>query len=311
MPDLSIITPAFNEAGNLRDLHARISSAVLSLGLSFEWVVVDDGSRDATYDTLRQLAIEDPSVRGIRLSRNFGSHAAIACGLHAASGRAAVLLAADLQDPPELLGPLVDAWGRGSQIVWAVRRRRDGSQGSHLGFARVYYWLMRRVAGLDMPPEGADCFLADRVVLEAFRTLREPPSSIFALLTWLGFRSSEVEYDKGTRARGASGWTLRKKLRLVLDSLVSFTRVPIHAVAAAGAMLIAGAIVAALAAAAAGAGAAVWLAALVLLLAGLQLGAIALVGQYVWRALDDARQRPAYVVAETTLDSTSFKTSSR
>lgn len=300
MPDLSIITPAFNEAGNLRDLHVRIAKAVDSLGLTFEWIVVDDGSRDATYDTLRQLAVEDPSVRGMRLSRNFGSHAAIACGLHAASGRAAVLLAADLQDPPELLAPLVDAWTGGAQIVWAVRRRRAGAQGSNLGFARVYYWLMRRVAGLDMPPEGADCFLADRVVLDAFRTLREPPSSIFALLTWLGFRSVQVEYDKGTRARGASGWTLRKKLRLVLDSLVAFTRLPVHLVAAGGGALLAAALAVSVAALVSAAGAAMWLVALALALGGVQLCAIALVGQYVWRALDDARQRPAYIVAETT-----------
>src|SRR5687768_10429040 len=193
---LSIVTPAFNEAPNLEALHARLVRFFERADGDWEWIVVDDHSRDDTFGVIERLSLLDSRVRGLRLARNSGSHVAITCGLHHAGGDAAVVMAADLQDPPETLAAMLERWRAGAQIVWAVRRQRPG-QRTHAGFASFYYWMMRRVVGMtEMPARGADFFLADRAVLEAFRRYPERNTSVFALITSFGFRQDYVEYDK-------------------------------------------------------------------------------------------------------------------
>ena len=296
---LSILTPAFNEAANLPALYARLVETMSGVGGDWEWVIVDDHSRDETFAVIEGLALRDARVRGFRLARNSGSHVAITCGLHQVAGDAAVMMAADLQDPPETLTALLDAWRRGAQVVWAVRRAQPGER-SHAGFAAIYYWIMRHIVGMkDMPARGADFFLIDRAVVEAFRRFPERNVSVLALITWLGFRQESVEYDKQPRAAGRSGWTLARKITLVIDSVTSFSDFPIRVCAYAGASMMAVALV-------------IFIVSLVLLptlgagllfllsvligLAGLQLIALGIVGEYVWRALDEARRRPAYLV---------------
>ena len=201
-------------------------------------MIVDDHSRDDTIGVVEQLTRADPRVRGVRLSRNSGSHLAIACGLHHARGEAAVMMAADLQDPPETIEALVAEWRKGAQIVWASRRVQPG-EAAHAGFAALYYWIMRRVVGLTaMPARGADFFLIDRTAIDAFRRCDERNVSVLALVTWLGFRQAHVEYDKQPRAAGRSGWTLGRKVALVADSVTAFTALPIRVCGMLGAALV-------------------------------------------------------------------------
>lgn len=292
---ISIVTPAFNERANLANLHARLSAALASLNVDWEWIIVDDHSRDDTFAVVRQLAAMDSRVRGIRLARNAGSHVAITAGLQHATGDAAAVVAADLEDPPEVLGLMLERWRQGAQVVWASRRRLHGTA-PHRLFASVYWWVMRRLVGFeDVHPTGADCFLIDRAVVTAFCRSTEHNISVFALITWLGFRQESVEYDKQPRVAGQSGWTFRRKVKLVVDSVVGFSAFPIWWCFLAGAgLLAAGGLLAVAAVAAAS-----WplgLAALMCGLAGLQLAALAVVGQYVWRALDEARGRPLYAI---------------
>jgi dolichol-phosphate mannosyltransferase len=296
---ISIVTPAFNEAENLPSLYDRIVQTMRTLGQDWEWVVVDDHSRDGTFDVVRELAARDARVRGVRFAGNRGSHVAIACGLHHASGDAAVMMAADLQDPPETLGAMVDRWRAGAQIVWAARRTRPGDR-THAGFAAIYYWIMRRVVGFrDMPSRGADFFLADRAVIEAFRRFPERNFSVLALVASMGFRQEYVEYDKQPRAAGRSGWTLARKFTLVIDSVTAFSNAPIRWCAYVGAALLAlGVVLLAVGIAQLpdlGGGLLILLAAVVGL-GGAQLVALAILGEYVWRALDEARGRPLYLV---------------
>jgi dolichol-phosphate mannosyltransferase len=248
---------------------------------------------------IEELAAQDPRVRGFRLARNCGSHIAITCGLQHAAGDAAALVVADLQDPPELLSRMIERWRHGVQVVWAVRRRQPGERG-HAQFASIYYWVMRRVVGLtDMPATGVDYFLIDRVVIDAYRASADRNVSVFALLMWLGFRREFIEYDKQPRASGRSGWTLARKIKLVVDSIVGFSERPIWWCLYAGGALVALACVPLVLAALTypAGGAALWLvAALVVWLAGVQLLALGLIGQYVWRALDEARGRPMYSI---------------
>lgn len=296
---ISIITPAFNESTNLERLHVRLVGALAALQLEWEWLIVDDHSRDDTFEIVQRLAADDPRVRGLRLARNSGSHTAIICGLHHAGGDAAVLMAADLQDPPEMITELVARWRDGAQVVWAVRRERPG-EASHQQFAALYYWMMRRLVGMrEMPANGADFFLIDRVVLDAVRRCRERHTSVFALITWLGFRQARVDYDKQPRAHGQSGWTLTKKVNLVIDSVAGFSDFPIRWCLYLGVALLAVAAVTALVGLAvrpALPSVLVLIVGLVLGLSGLQLTALAIVGQYVWRALDEARGRPAWEI---------------
>jgi dolichol-phosphate mannosyltransferase len=294
---ISIITPAFNERENLHALHERLTVSLRQV--EWEWVIVDDHSRDDTFAVIEELAARDPRVRGVRLARNSGSHVAITCGLRHVTGDAVALVVSDLQDPPELLPEMLERWRLGAQVVWAVRRRQPGER-QHAAFASIYYWIMRRLVGLtDMPATGVDFFLIDRVVVEAFLASAGRHVSVFALLMWLGFRREFIEYDKQPRTRGQSGWTLARKIRLVVDSVVGFSEFPIWWCLYAGAALMVAAVVPAGAALAGAAdvGTAMWLVgALVIGLSGLQLVALGLVGQYVWRALDEARGRPLYSI---------------
>jgi dolichol-phosphate mannosyltransferase len=300
---LSILTPAFNEAANLPALYERLVPVMARLGLDWEWLVLDDHSRDETFAVVAQLSARDTRVKGIRFARNAGSHAAITCGLHHVQGDAAVMVAADLQDPPETIEVMLERWRSGAKVVWAVRRQRPGDR-SHAGFAAIYYWVMRHVVGLkEIPARGADFFLVDRVVIEAFRRFPERNVSVFALLTWIGFRQEFIEYDKQTRAAGRSGWTLARKIKLVVDSVTAFSDLPIRLsmygglalIGMAALLLIGGvALMPAL-----GAGLLMLMAA-ILGVGGAQLVALSLVGQYVWRAFDEARGRPAWVIEAVT-----------
>jgi dolichol-phosphate mannosyltransferase len=297
---LSIITPAFNEAENLGAMYDRLSAAATGQGLDWEWIIVDDHSSDDTFEVMHAFAARDPRVRGLRFARNSGSHTAIACGLHHASGDAAVVLAADLQDPPETLAAMLAEWRAGAKVVWAVRRQREGESVPALGFSRFYYFIMRHLVGMkDMPATGADFFLVDRAVIDALRRFPERHVSVLALVTWMGFRQAFVQYDKQKRHAGRSGWTLSKKIKLVVDSVTGFSEFPIRLCSYFGVALVAiGFLLAALGLVALPSlGGGLLLALAVLIgIAGLQFVALGIVGEYVWRALEEARRRPPYLI---------------
>jgi polyisoprenyl-phosphate glycosyltransferase len=295
---ISIITPAFNEAMNLDAVYARLGETMARLGEAWEWLIVDDHSRDDTFAVVERLARLDARIRGVRLARNCGSHIAIACGLDHVRGDAAVLLVADLQDPPETFGEMIRAWRAGAQVVWAVRRRHPG-QRSAAGFSAVYYWVMRSVVGLTELPVGTDFFLVDRAAIDACRRFPERHVSIFALIASLGFRQAQIEYDKQPRAAGRSGWTLQRKIKLVVDSVTAFSDLPIRACTYTGLVLLVLGVLAAIPGsfAALNGGRGLWLVlAAIAGFTGLQLTALGIVGEYVWRALDEARRRPRYLI---------------
>jgi dolichol-phosphate mannosyltransferase len=299
---LSILTPAFNEALNLEALHARVTQTMAQLGVEWEWLIIDDHSSDETFAVIQRLALVNSHVRGIRLARNRGSHVAITCGLHHVRGDAAVMMASDLQDPPETLGLLLQKWRDGAQVVWATRRAQPGDQ-AHAGFAAVYYWVMRHIVGMkEIPARGADFFLIDRAVIDAFRRCDEQHVSVFALITWLGFRQEYIEYDKQPRAAGRSGWTIARKIKLVVDSITAFSNAPITACWLIGATLLAIgllSVVVGLVFFQSLQAAVVVLLGAMGALSGLQLCALALLGEYVWRALDQSRRRPVYLIEAT------------
>jgi dolichol-phosphate mannosyltransferase len=302
IPVLSLVTPAYNEEQNLPVLYQEIRRVLDAIDLTWEWLVVDDHSSDGSFALMSALARSDSRVRAVRFSRNSGSHCAITFGLHHARGECAAILAADMQDPPETLPLLLDAWREGAQVVWAVRDKREGEKTSTVAFARLYYWLMRNVVGIkEMSGTGADFFLLDRVVLNAFREFRESNVSILALITWMGFRQERIPYTKKNRLHGVSGWSFGKKLKLLVDSVTSFTYLPIRLMSYTGfAVAFLGFCYACWVGVNAIVGKPVegWtsLMIVVMVIGGMQMLMLGTLGEYLWRALDESRRRPRYLV---------------
>ncbi len=305
-PLLSIVTPAFNEAENLPILYERLSQVLETLGLEWEWIIIDDHSPDNTFEVITNLAKTDSRIHGIRFARNFGAHKAIACGLHQVKGQGVVIMAADLQDPPETLPALLEKWRKGAQVVWAVRHLREGEKNSKVGFSRLYYFMMRRIIGIkEIPATGADFFLVDRVVVEALREFNESNVSIMALITWMGFRQDFISYDKQARKFGHSGWDLKKKLKLVVDSITSFSYLPIRLMSYLGFLVaLIGLIYAVVIIVNALKGNPVqgWssLMLVVLVIGGFQMIMMGILGEYLWRSLDESRRRPMYIIEAIT-----------
>ncbi|HAM71032.1 MAG TPA: glycosyltransferase [Verrucomicrobiales bacterium] len=301
---VSIVTPAFNEARNLPELHRQLVRELATLPGTWEWIIVDDRSRDDTFATVTELARQDPRIRGVRFSRNFGSHMAMICGLEHARGDCAVVLAADCQDPPEVIPQLVEQWRAGVSIVFAVRETREGHTGFAALFSRFYYFLMRDVIGLkDIPPTGADFFLLDRKVIRELVRLREVNLSILPLIVWMGFRQSSLGYTKRARVHGTSGWNLAKKVKVVIDSVAAFSYLPIRVMSVTGfAVAAVGFLYAALVVynALRGNPPQGWASTvvIVLVLGGVQMMMIGVLGEYLWRALDETRSRPRYIVED-------------
>jgi len=303
---ISIITPAFNESKNLPLLYEQLIPSLDTLGMDWEWVIIDDHSEDNTFAVAKELAAHDKRVRGIRLARNLGSHAAIACGIHQVQGDVAVVMAADLQDPPELLSELVREWTQGYHVVWAARRERPGENTSTIHFSRIYFFIMRKVVGIrEMPATGSDYFLIDRLVLDGYRRFNEANLNIIALLTWMGFRQKTIFYDKEVRLHGKSGWNLAKKIKIIVDSITSFSYLPIRIMTVMGITIsLLGFIYAAVV---------TWRAitvetpvgwasimVVVIIIGGMVMLMMGVLGEYVWRALDEARHRPRFLVENDT-----------
>jgi dolichol-phosphate mannosyltransferase len=302
---ISVVMPAYNEARNLPVMHERLRVALDSTGVDWEWIIIDDSSSDDTFAAGEAITATDRRVRVFRFSRNFGSHAATICGLDHARGDCAVAMAADLQDPPETITALLARWREGAHIVWAVRSQREGESRATLVVSRFYHWIMRKVAGLrDMPATGSDFVLLDRRVIDAICRFREQNASFFALVTWMGFRQTSVLYEKQARLHGLSGWTLRKKIKLLVDSLTSFTYQPVRWMSLMGLIVsILGVVygIVVVLNAIVGSPPEGWtsLMAVVLFLGGGQMFMLGVLGEYIWRGLDEARSRPRYLIERT------------
>jgi len=300
---LSVIVPCFNEESNLPLLYNSVRAVLDEKALEWELIAIDDHSQDRTFEVASELAKSDRRVRVIRLSRNVGSHVALMCGLDSALGRAAVMMAADMQDPPAIILQLLERWYRGDQVVWAVRTARKGTGVIERLLSRLFHRMMAAIIGArDLSSLGADLFLIDRVVVDALTRCRESNLSLFSLLAWLGFRQSTVPYEKGERHHGRSGWTLRKKLKLVADSVTAFSYFPIRLMSLAGigiaclgflyALFLIGSVFLV------GVPVEGWssLMVAILVVGGLQITMLGVLGEYLWRALDEARRRPRYNV---------------
>ena len=225
VPKMSIVVPVYYNAENLPPLYDDLKEKVLDVAdCDIELIFVDDGSGDNSYEVMRELARKDSRIRIFHLSRNFGSDAATLCGLVNATGDCAVVKAADLQEPSEMLLDMYRSWQSGNNVVLAVREGREESRSQEF-FADLYYAMTRRFALPAMPKKIGiwTCLLVDRRVIEVLKRMDEPNSALTGQILWSGFKTGVVTYIRRERKIGKSRWTLKKKIRLVADTLFSFS----------------------------------------------------------------------------------------
>jgi polyisoprenyl-phosphate glycosyltransferase len=300
---LSIVVPVYNEREVLPELARRLRAVLEPLGET-EIVLVDDGSTDGSWDELLRIAAAADNVRLVRLSRNFGHQAALSAGLDAARGDAIVSIDADLQDPPELIPELVAKWRDGYDVVYAVRDSRSGEARARLAAISVFYRLLSRIATTAIPEDAGDFRLLSRRAADALRAMPERARFLRGMTGWIGYRQTSVTYARQPRAAGESKYSYGKLVRLGLDGILSFSLAPIRLVTALGFALVVFCI-----------GVLGWtvyvrfftrnhpqgwtsVIAVVLLLGGVQLLSLGVIGQYVARIFEEAKQRPLYLVDE-------------
>lgn len=214
MVKYSLIVPAYNEEKSLKLFYDAVTPMMKSLQESYEIIFVNDGSRDATREILRGLADLDKRVKVCNFSRNFGQQAALLCGLEMASGEAMIAMDADLQDPPEVALQMIEKWKEGYDVVHGKRRKRKGETVFKKGTAFLFYRLMRKITGLDMPADTGDFKLYDRKVVDAILSMKEHDRLLRAQTTWVGFKQTFVEFDRPERVAGETHYTLKKMVRL-------------------------------------------------------------------------------------------------
>lgn len=300
---LGVVVPIYDEAEVLPEFHRRLTAVLRDLPMTWEIVYVNDGSQDGSADILDCIAENEPDVRVLHLSRNFGHQAAVCAGLDHVSGQAIVVMDGDLQDPPEVIPLFLERWREGFDVVYAIRTKRKEGVIKRAGYF-LFYRLLHAMADLKIPLDSGDFCLLDGRVVEALRHLPERERFVRGLRSFVGFRQIGVRYERGARTQGRSKYTWRRLAGLAIDGLVNFSSLPLKLVAAVGAgiSLLGFALAILLTASAVRAttpvsGWAVVLAAVVILGGG-QLLALGIVGEYVRRIFVEVKGRPPYIISE-------------
>lgn len=302
MKKLSIIIPVYYNEENLKDMYAGMKEKVLGiLPCEYEIVMVDDGSGDGSYGIMEELAAQDSRITLVKLSRNFGEHAALLAGLNLCTGDCAVKKSADAQEPAELILSLLEKYNEGNDVVLAVREDRNEPAMQRF-FSNRYASMMRKYALPGMPEGGFDSFLIDRKVIDVLVSMDELNTSLMSQILWSGFKTAQVGYTRLERKAGKSRWSFSKKVKLTADSLLGFSTVPLKAISVVGGISFAVSFV--------------WLVCyliyslatktppgslavvilLLFLLFGMAMLAMAILGGYLWRTFDAARNRPVFIV---------------
>ena len=301
MSKLSIVIPVYYNEKNLNPLYEDLLEKVLCKIDDYEIIMVDDGSGDGSWEKMKMIAQRDKNVTLIKLSRNFGSHAATLAGMLKATGDCAICKAADLQEPSELILEMYESWQRGNKVVLAIRSDRE-EKASQKFFSNTYYWLIKKYALPDMPKGGFDCFLIDRKVIEVLRLFDEKNSALTLQVLWAGFQRDCIYYVRKERKIGKSKWTLSKKIKLVIDSLMSFSYYPIRFISGLGGIIFIGTslysiyLIFAKIVFGISVQGFTTLAILILFSFGTIMLTLGILGEYIWRGFDAARKRPIYII---------------
>ncbi|CAA7620398.1 glycosyltransferase family 2 protein [Magnetospirillum sp. UT-4] len=301
-PVLSLVVPMFNESANVDGLFARLAGVLADIGVTYEIVCVDDGSRDDTVARVVEHHRRDPRIRLVELSRNFGKELALTAGLQHASGRAVVMIDADLQHPPEAIAAMLEKWREGFEMVIAVRRDRENESALKRAGARAFYRLFEEVSDVRLPPGAGDFRLLDRKVVDVLNAMPEHTRFMKGLYAWVGFRQTTIPYDVAPRAGGVTKFNYFRLYRLAIDGITAFTDVPLKVWTFIGMLVAAFALLYGL----------LFIVKTLILgidvpgypslivatmfFAGVQLISLGVIGEYLGRVFSEVKRRPLYVV---------------
>jgi glycosyltransferase involved in cell wall biosynthesis len=304
---LSVVVPIFNEEAVIEALHSRLLQVLAPAGRRFEVIFVNDGSRDRSAELLDAICRSDSRFKALHFSRNFGHQAAVTAGLRAVSGACAVVMDADLQDPPELILLMTQKWEEGFEVVYAQKERREGQSAMLRASQYVYYRLLRRLSDVDVPPDTGDFCLMDRQVVDLLNSMPERNRYVRGLRAWLGFRQTAIMFERPARYAGYTHYSLGKMVGLATDGILALSKAPLRLATYMGFLVSAASFLLGVffaiqrltgtARAARG-----WASTIVvvLFLGGVQLICIGVIGEFIGRIYDEVKQRPLYIIARST-----------
>ena len=302
---LSVVVPCCNEEDVLQALHDRLSRVLKEVGLSYEIIYVNDGSRDRTLAVLRQIQAVDDHVRVVSFARNFGHQLAVTAGVDFTAGQAVILIDADLQDPPELIGAMVQEWRCGAKVVYGVRESRTHESAFKLITAKCFYRVLNLISDIEIPLDTGDFRLMDRCVVDVLKAMPERDRFVRGMVSWIGFKQTPLHYARVQRAGGKTKYSVLKMVRFALDAVVAFSVAPLRMALVFGMTLgmmsgIALIYIVCRSMYQRDLGIGVELPlTLILFLGSLILSCLGIVGEYVGRIFCALKQRPLYVVSET------------
>jgi dolichol-phosphate mannosyltransferase len=300
LPGISIVVPCFNEEAVIGECHTRLSGVLRTLGMIYEIVYVDDGSKDSTLRKLQSIYESDANVAVVELSRNFGHQTAVTAGLDVARGEAVVIFDADLQDPPELIAEMIEIWRQGYEVVYGVRDSREGESGFKVWTAKTFYRLINKMSDVEIPIDAGDFRLLDRAAVDAMKRMPERNRLLRGMCSWIGFRQYGLRYARAARFAGTTKYPLRKMIHLALDGIASFSTVPLRLLSVLGLISSALAIFGILYALIVRLFTHDWVPGWtitfigILFVGGVQMISLGILGEYVGRIYDEAKQRPLY-----------------
>ncbi|HBX53103.1 MAG: glycosyltransferase [Bacteroidetes bacterium RIFOXYA12_FULL_35_11] len=306
---LSIIIPIYNEEGNIPLLFDRLNSVADQLGVTKEFIFINDGSKDNSIQLIRELSLRYNYIKYINFSRNFGHQIAVTAGLDYSSGKRVAIIDADLQDPPELIIEMYNKMNEGHEVVYAKRRVRDGETVFKKTTAKLFYRILKKITSVNIPVDTGDFRIVDRKIVDVLKNMPEQEKYLRGQIAWAGFRQTYVEYDRVERYSGKTGYTFSKMLKLALNGITSFSDFPLKFATISGFIVAGIAFLVTLYALysrfvikeyIAG-----WTSLMlcVLFIGGIQLITIGIIGEYISRVAANVRKRPLYIIDDTNIKS--------
>lgn len=308
MQKLSIIIPIFNEESNIYKLYDRMLSVVTKLPLTYEFIFINDGSKDQSIQLIKSLSTKDPNVKYIDFSRNFGHQIAVTAGIDKCTGDKIVIIDADLQDPPELIGEMYDKMKEGYEVVYAKRKTRKGESFLKKYTARTFYRILASLTSIEIPVDTGDFRIMDKQIVSVLKQMPEQHKFLRGQISWIGFRQTYIEYDRDERYSGQTGYTYKKMIRFAFDGITSFSNLPLKFATVSGFVV-------------SGIAFLIMLYALysrfilkdyvpgwtslilsIMFIGGVQLICVGIIGEYISRLGDNVRKRPLYVVRESNVE---------
>ena len=306
--DLSIIVPIYNEKDNIHILYERLKNVVSKITSNYEFIFINDGSKDNSFELIKTISSNNPNVKYINFSRNFGHQVAVSAGIDKCNGNAVVIIDADLQDPPELINDLYLKLKSGYEVVYAKRKSRKGENFVKKYTAKFFYRILQKITNFHIAVDTGDFRIIDKKIVHLLKRMPEQHKYLRGQISWLGFNQSYIEYDRDPRNAGKTGYTYRKMLKFAIDGITSFSDFPLKFATLAGFVV-------------SGISFFLMLCALysrfisknyqpgwtslmltILFIGGIQLIGIGIIGEYISRISTDVKQRPLYVISETNLD---------